>query len=134
MKELIVTTIDDTAVKDLFAGLAAAWDANDADAYARLYADDASVVTSGNHSHGRDEIRAFVAAGFDGRLKGTTSAEQLDKVRFVADDVAIVEGVSGFLMPGEQTVRAGLGRRATWVLARAGGEWLVAAYHNSSIN
>ena len=129
-----MTTIEDTAVQDLFAGLTAAWDANDADAFAGFYTDDAGVVTGAGAVQGRDEIRAFMAAGFAGRLKGTRSVETLGRVRFVGDEVAIVESVSGFLMPGEQTVRDGVDRLATWVLARDRGGWLVAAYHNCAVS
>lgn len=131
MTTLKESTVDETAVKDLLAQMVAAWDANDAAAFASLYGDDASVVTAGRYVQGRDDIHAFMSAGFAGALAGTKSVEQPQQVRFVGADVAIVSSVSGYVMAGEQTVRDEMARRATWVLNRkADGGWLVESYHN----
>jgi uncharacterized protein (TIGR02246 family) len=129
-----MTTLDrETEVKDLFDRSTAAWDANDADAFAALYTEDASVVTSVGVSLGREAVRAFMSAGFEGRLKGTKAVENLNSVRFVGGDVAIVDSVSAFVLPGETSVRPGMERRATYVLDRTGGDWRIAAYHNCAI-
>jgi uncharacterized protein (TIGR02246 family) len=124
----------ETAVKDLLARMSAAWDANDAAAFAGLYTDSATVVTTGTYTQGRDEIRAFMAAGFAGPLKGTTSVDEQQRIRFLTEDVAIVNSISGFILPGERAVPAGLERRATWVLTRADGDWLVESYHNCPVD
>lgn len=127
-------TADETAVKDLLGRMVAAWGAHDADAFTEMYSDDASVVTSASYTQGKDAIRAFMTAGFAGPLKGTTSVEQPQQIRFVGSDVAIVNSISGFIPPGEKAVPAALQRRATWVLARGGNGWLVESYHNSAAN
>jgi uncharacterized protein (TIGR02246 family) len=125
---------DETAVKDLLGRMVAAWGANDADAFAELYTDEATVVTAGSQQQGKDEIRAFMAAGFAGPLKGTTSMEEPQRIRFVAQDVAIVNSLGGFILPGGEAVLPGLQRQATWVLTRAGSGWLVESYHNCAAN
>ena len=127
-------TADETAVKDFLRQMGAAWDANDADAFAELYADEATVVTADSQQQGKEEIRAFMAARFAGQLKDTTSTEDPQRIRFVARDVAIVNSLSGFMLPGEKEVLPSLQRRSTWVLSRAGSGWLVESYHNSAAN
>jgi uncharacterized protein (TIGR02246 family) len=127
-------TTDETAVRALLARLSAAWAANDADAYAALYADDASVVTTGILTRGRDAIRAFMAAGFAGRMKGSTSVEEPDGVRIIAPGVAVVTTVSGFRLPGESAVPDARKRRATWVFADGAQGWRVEAYHNCPVD
>jgi uncharacterized protein (TIGR02246 family) len=47
-----------------------------ANAFAELYTEEATVVTAGSQQQGKDEIRAGMAAGFAGPLKGTTSMEE----------------------------------------------------------
>ena len=123
-------TTDELAVRDLLERLGAAWDAGDADAFADRYTQDARVVTTGTYTQGREQIRAFMVAGFAGPLKGTTSVERPQQVRFLADNVAIVDSISGYTQPGEQRVPPSIERRATWVLTRTGADWLVESYHN----
>jgi uncharacterized protein (TIGR02246 family) len=125
---------DEAAVKDLLGQMVAAWGANDADAFAQLYTEEATVATAGAQQQGREAIRAFMAAGFAGPLKGTTSTEDAQRIRFVAPDVAIVNTLGGFILPGGQAVLPSLQRQATWVLSRAGSGWLVESYHNCAAN
>lgn len=125
---------DETAVKDLLGRMVAAWDANDADAFADLYTEEATVATAGSRQQGKDEIRAYMAAGFAGPLKGTTSTEEPQRIRFIAEDVAIVNSLGGFILPGEKAVLPSLQRQATWVLTRGGSGWLVESYHNCAAN
>lgn len=121
---------DEAAVKDVLASAVAAWDANDADAFAELYTDDASVITAGSHQQGKETIRAFMAGGFAGPLKGTKSMEDPQDVRFVTDDVAVVTSLGGFIFAGEDKLRDDMERRATWVIVRRGNDWRVETYHN----
>ena len=60
------TTIDTTVTEPILATVSA-WDANDADAFAEVYAPDATVVlTGGTFLRGREEIRRYMTAGFAG--------------------------------------------------------------------
>jgi uncharacterized protein (TIGR02246 family) len=125
-------TDKDTAVRQILRDITAAWDSNDADAFAAHYLDDATVVLPGGVLHrNREEIRAFMAAGFDGPLKGTTGIDDPEIVRFAGSDVAVVVSRAGFLLPGETELPASRQRRATWTLVRGDGGWRVAAYTNT---
>jgi uncharacterized protein (TIGR02246 family) len=127
---MITTETIDTAVRGRLAESVAAWDAQDADAFAALYADDASVIiSSGANLRGREQIQQYMAAGFAGPLAGTRGYENPQSIR-VLGDVALVTSESGFSLPGEASVPAERVRRSTWVLSRHGEQWLVEAYHN----
>jgi uncharacterized protein (TIGR02246 family) len=129
----MLTTDTNTDVRDVIQATIAAWSANDADAFAALYAQDATVVLQGGtFLRGRDDIRTYMEAGFAGRLRGTRGRDAQESVRVIGD-TAVVVSLSGFLLPGEDTVAAQRLRRATWTLARHQSGWLVEAYHSCSM-
>ncbi len=111
-----------------------AWEANDADAMVAVYLDDATVVQPGVLKKDRQEIRATMAAGFEGPLKGSRVIDTPQNVRFVNDETAIVVSEGGIVFPGETTCPSDRRVRATWVVAKRDGHWFVAAYHNSPLN
>jgi len=127
-------TTTDKAVLDVLAAMYAAWAAEDADGIARLYTEDATVTMPGFYHAGREAVRAWFAAGFAGRLKGSAAIDDPHSVRFCGPDAAIVTSQGGVLMAGETEVPAARQVRATWVLARRDGEWLIAAYHNAPLH
>ena len=111
-----------------------AWADGDADAFARLYTDDATVVQPGIYKENNEVIRTTMAAAFAGPLKGSTVLDKPQGVRFLGPDTAVVITESGILMPGQTDLPAGGLVRCTWVLTRRDGQWYVAAYHNSPAN
>ncbi|GAA4305470.1 uncharacterized protein (TIGR02246 family) [Actinomadura luteofluorescens] len=121
---------DETAVREVFDRLYKAWGDGDADAFADLYAEDATVVMPGVFNRGREAVRDFMAAGFAGPLKGSRGVDEPEDVR-VHGDTAIVVSKAGIIMAGEQEVPPERERVATWVLSRRDGRWLVAAYANA---
>jgi uncharacterized protein (TIGR02246 family) len=134
MTSTLPTTGLDTeqhAVREVIDGVYTAWADNDADAFAALYLADATVVQPGVYKNSREVVRTSMAAAFAGPLKGSTVIDQLLNVRILGDDVAVVISEGGVMMSGETEVPAQRRVRATWVLAKRGGKWLIAAYHNS---
>jgi uncharacterized protein (TIGR02246 family) len=125
---------NEEAVREILAGTVQAWTANDAEAFANLYAEDATVMlATGVHLRGRPEIRAYMAAGFAGPLRGTRGLDEVEDVRLLGDDAAVVVSRSGFCAEGEAQPLADRQRRATWVLSRRGMVWSVDAYANCPI-
>jgi uncharacterized protein (TIGR02246 family) len=127
-------TSEDKAVIDVLDRFYVAWAAGDADTIADLYTKDATVVMPGVYDTSADEVRAFFTAGFAGPLKGSSAIDEERSVRLYGSDAAIVISTSGILMAGETSVPAPRLVRATWVLARQDGRWLIAAYHNCALN
>jgi uncharacterized protein (TIGR02246 family) len=121
---------EENNVRAVLRSITAAWDANDAEAFAAHYVPDAMVVLPGGIFHrDREEIRAWMTAGFDGPLKGTRGVDEPELVR-VTGDSAVVVSRAGFLGPGETALPAARERRATWTLRRTPEGWRVAAYAN----
>lgn len=118
------------AILDLFRRLYAAWGDNDADAFVALYRPDATVVMPGVLHRGREAVRAHMAAGFAGPLKGSRGVDEPLDIR-VLGETAIVVSAAGILMAGEDELPTERRRHATWVLHRTDGAWAVAAYANA---
>ncbi|HXA34065.1 MAG TPA: SgcJ/EcaC family oxidoreductase [Acidimicrobiales bacterium] len=111
-----------------------AWAAGDADAFAQLYTDDATVVQPGIHKKNKEDIRTTMAAGFAGPLKGSRVLDEPQSVRFLGSDTAVVITEGGILMAGQTELPAERWVRATWVLTKQDERWHVAAYQNSPAN
>ncbi|MFD6949698.1 DUF4440 domain-containing protein [Nocardiopsis sp. TSRI0078] len=129
-EDTVVAGRDERAVRALVDGVAAAWADNDADAFAELFAQDASLIGDA-YMRGREGIRAFMAQGFEGPYKGTRVDIRPLDVRFVREDVALVVTQGRVEVPGVPPEEADMAFFATCVMVRDGGGWLIAAYQNS---
>ena len=89
------------AVRETLRGVYDAWAANDADAFAASYVEDATVVLPGLYKDGKNEVRNYMAAAFDGPLKGSQGIDEPQNVRFLDDNTAVVVSEAGILMAGE---------------------------------
>ncbi|MEV1328125.1 SgcJ/EcaC family oxidoreductase [Micromonospora costi] len=125
------TAADPTAaVREVLHRLYAAWTDNDAEAFAALYREDATVVMPGVLHRGQDAVRAYMAAAFAGPLKGSRALDEPVDIR-VLGDTAVVVSTAGILLAGETEVPAERRRHATWTLHRRDGVWSIAAYANA---
>ncbi|WP_406837487.1 SgcJ/EcaC family oxidoreductase [Streptomyces sp. AHU1] len=131
----MTSTDADQDVRAVLDRLYAAWADHDADAFAALYTEDATVVMPGVLNDGREEIRAYIKAGFEGPLKGSRPLDEPRRIRFPRPGTAVVVSEAGILLPGESQVPADRRRRATWVLVRdpADGAWAITSYHNAAV-
>jgi uncharacterized protein (TIGR02246 family) len=118
-------------IRGVFGAIYAAWADNDADAFVAPYREDATVVMPGVYHRDREEIRASMAAGFSGPLKGSRAVDEPLGIRVIGDNTAVVVSKAGILLAGETTLPAGREVIATWVLVRQDGNWLVASYANA---
>ncbi|ALE06338.1 hypothetical protein AL755_14160 [Arthrobacter sp. ERGS1:01] len=118
-------------IEALFEEIYAAWADNDADAFVASYRDDATVVMPGVYHRNKEEIRASMAAGFRGPLKGSRAVDEPMGIRVLGNGTAIVASKAGILMAGESELPAGREVIATWVLVREDGNWFVASYANA---
>jgi uncharacterized protein (TIGR02246 family) len=126
-----MTDNDTTAVRDVLQRSYAAWAAADAEAFADLYAKDATVVLRGTFLRGRDAVRDYMTGAFAGRLKGSQGVDEPLDVQVVGGHTAIVVSEAGVRMPGETTVPDERKVIATWTLSKEDGRWRVIAYANT---
>ena len=120
----------DRQVREILKEVYAAWEANDADAFAKPYAELATATLPGVYLSGRQAIRDAMAALFAGELKGSRGIYEVREIRFVAADAAIVTSKGAVLLVGQAEPDAASRALETWVLSRQDGTWRVQAFHN----
>ena len=119
------------AVRAVFDETSQAWAQGDADAFAARYAADATVILPGRYLQGREAIRTAMAAAFAGPMKNSRRIHRVNAVRFTDPGTALVITDSITALPGEPEPPVQQHERATWVLSRHDGHWLIHAYHSS---
>jgi uncharacterized protein (TIGR02246 family) len=110
----------------------AAWDRNDAEEFAAVYTEDATLILSGDRFfEGREHIARELALSFAGPHKGTRLIADVVSFHWIAPGLAAIVTEGGVVAPGEDTFVWDRALRATWVAARQeDGGYLVAAYQN----
>jgi len=124
-------TSQDNAIRAVFVQTSRAWADGDGEAFAEWYAPDATVILPGVYLPGQDAIREAMAAAFAGPLKNTRRIHEVHSIRFTDPGTAIVITDSVTVPHGEPEPAAHQRERATWVLSRRDGRWLIDAYHSS---
>jgi uncharacterized protein (TIGR02246 family) len=129
------TTIDDTtAVREVPQRIIAAWAENDGDAFADVFTEDATMILPGGiYVTGREGIRAFMSAAYSGPYKGTRVFGEPVSAKFLGTEAAVLVTKGGVLTGKETEVAPERAVRATWVLAKQDGQWLITAYQNTPI-
>ena len=121
---------DQAAIAAVPARMVAAWRAHDADAFAELFADDGTMILPGVYCSGREAIREFMAAGYAGPYQGTTVTGQPIAVRPLAPGAVAVLTEGGVIAAGAGELAAEDAIRASWILVKRDGEWVLAVYQN----
>jgi len=124
---------DAAAIHAVLVGSYDAWAANDADGMVAHYTPDATAIMPGSFRGSREAIRDSMASAFSGPLKNTSTYNKQLSLRFLGNDAAIVISESGILFGDQTDVTDAAKVNATWVLEKRGGQWLIAAYHNSPV-
>jgi uncharacterized protein (TIGR02246 family) len=128
-------SVEMAAVANVPQRIIEAWEKHDAEAFAAVFTPDGTMVMPGDvFRQTRESIRAFMVAGYAGVYRGTRVTGKPISARFINQDVAVLITEGGVLVPGETEPAPERAIRATWVVARHGQDWLLAAYHNCPIN
>jgi uncharacterized protein (TIGR02246 family) len=125
---------DDTAVRDLFAQLLAAWGRGDGPAYGALFTEDADYIAfDGSRTRGQQEIVTSHQRLFDSWLKGTRLVGQIDTLRFLSPDTALLHATGGTIFPRQHDERGRRPSIQTLVAVKRDGAWRFTAFHNCRI-
>ena len=119
---------DEAAIRALEAAYDGAWNADDIEALCALLTPDVVVIDPfGGVTEGREEVRIFFRSLFESGASGSTHASRIDAIRFVTDDVALVDAqatIEGLRLPwneaGEPVVHS-----FTDVTVRDGAVWRI---------
>jgi uncharacterized protein (TIGR02246 family) len=131
---------DETAVRNIIQEEIAAWNAGDAAAFARHFAADGTFTNiRGQFFTGREAFMERHDFIFKGIYRGTTMKQDVVSLKFVRPDVTVVETLTAVigiqkLPPGMSADAKGrLRSRLLQVMVKDGGEWKIAAFHNTDV-
>jgi uncharacterized protein (TIGR02246 family) len=120
---------DESGVRTLLDQIYTAMKTNDADAYVEGYAEQVTVAMPGAYFRDRAALHEAIRGLFGGPLAGATGSYDVQSIRFLGSDVAVVVSL-GTVLLAEQRAGEVEPWLDTWVLARSGGYWKVAAFHS----
>lgn len=127
-------TTDAEQLTALFARMCRAWTDGDADAYGACFTDDCDYVSfDGSRSHGRATVVRDHDTLFSGVLHGSSLVGEVESVRFLSDDVAVLHGTGAVLTAWRTTLPKGRDTRNTIVAVRTADGWRFSAIHNGRI-
>jgi uncharacterized protein (TIGR02246 family) len=121
---------DQAAVWAVTQKVIAAWANNDADAFARIFAEDATLILPGLLRTGREEIRAYMANAFAGPYKGSRVTGKPINIKFLSPEAVLIITHGGVLKQGETQLSDVRAIRAMWLIVKRDGQWLLTAYQN----
>jgi uncharacterized protein (TIGR02246 family) len=97
----MTTDADKAAIAALTQRMVAGWAYGEAETIADLFVEDGTMILPGVFCAGRDEVRAYFAAAFEGRYKGTQVTGKPISIRSLGPDAAILLSQGGVLAAGE---------------------------------
>src|ERR671911_340446 len=135
MHEKTTTTpADEQAVRDLYTELMDGWNRGSGEDFAAVFTEDGDLVAfDGTHFKGRQEIAPFHQQLFDKWMKETRLVGQVEHVRFLSPDVALLHAVGGTVMRGKTEPSPERDSIQTLVAVRQNGEWRLAAFQNTRV-
>lgn len=111
----------------------AAWDANDADAFAGMFAQNGSMLVGDRQLMNSEEIAAYMTEAFAGPYRGSRLAEEPVEIRMLTDSVALAVTEGGIIPAGQDSFAPAAKVRGTWIIVAAGDDWRVLSRQTSPI-
>jgi uncharacterized protein (TIGR02246 family) len=118
-------------VQELYRALLAAWNADDAEAFAASFADDGEVVGfDGSEMTGREAIARELGRIFADHATGSYVGI-VRGVRRIGDDAFLLRAVAGVVPAGADDLRPELNAVQSLVASWRDGRWQIDLYHNT---
>jgi len=111
----------------------AAWDANDADAFADMFVENGSMLVGDRQLMNREEIREYMAEAFSGAYQGSKLTEEPLEIRLLNDTVALAVTDGGIIPKGADSVAPDDLVRGTWLIVRTDNDWRIVSRQTSPI-
>lgn len=115
---------DEAAVRTTLAAFYEGWNAHDADRMASVFADDVDHINVfGEWHRGRESMRTELRTLHAGPLKGSAKIPTIEKIRWLACAVAVVQVSAQSPTGANQNI-------GTYVLEKQNGAWRVVSFTN----
>ena len=126
--------VTDAELVHLFERMCAAWTAGDAEGYGACFTEDSDYVSyDGTHARGRREMVANHDRLFRGVLTGSALVGEVESVRHLRDDVAVMHATGSVQRPWRARLPKRRLSRQTIVAVRTDDGWRIAALHNGRV-
>ncbi|MFE0381312.1 SgcJ/EcaC family oxidoreductase [Streptomyces inhibens] len=124
----------DEQITQLFKQFVQAWTDNDAAAFGTCFTADADYVSyDGTHATGRPALQDNHDRLFRGVLAGSALVGDLEAIRHITAEVAVVHGTASVLMPWRSELPKRRLSRQTLVVVRTEQGWRISALHNGRV-
>ncbi|MFF3291088.1 SgcJ/EcaC family oxidoreductase [Streptomyces sp. NPDC003023] len=124
----------DEQIMQLFQRFMQAWTDNDAVAFGACFTADADYVSyDGTRATGREALQDNHDRLFRGVLAGSALVGDLEAIRRIGADVAVVHGTASVLMPWRSELPERRLSRQTLVVVRTEQGWRISALHNGRV-
>jgi uncharacterized protein (TIGR02246 family) len=118
-------------VRDLYHRMIAGWNAGDAAAMTRDFADDGQIVGfDGSEVSGRERIASYLAGIFAGH-KVASFVTLVREVRELAPDVMLLRAHAGMVPPDKAEINRATNAVQTLVAVKRGDRWQIALFQNT---
>ena len=129
-----VTDRDDQEIRQLYDECMMAWTRGDARSFGNKFTADVDYVPfDGTHVVGRQSVVANHDQLFRGVLTGSALVGEVESIRYVHADVAIVHTLGSVLMPWRSKLPKKRLSRQTIVAVRTDDGWRFTAFHNTRV-
>lgn len=134
MTDIAELTKADTEIRELFDRLLTAWGDNDAAAYGACFTEDSDYVSyDGSRAVGRADMQHAHDQLFRGVLSGSRLVGEIESIRHLSPDTALVHANASVLMPWRSELPKRRLSRQTLVAVRTERGWLLTALHNGRV-
>jgi uncharacterized protein (TIGR02246 family) len=125
---------DDRQIRQLFDQFMQTWTAGDARAFGACFTEDSDYVSyDGTRAVGRAQHQDNHDRLFRGVLAGSALTGELESIRHIAPDVAIIHGTASVLMPWRSRLPERRRSRQSIIVVRTEQGWRITAIHNGRV-
>ena len=126
--------LDEKLIRKTEASYDQAWRNNDIESLMACFKEDALIISPRNDvAFGKDQIRKLFTDLLAGDAKSTKHTSRINRINFVTDDVAVVDGEAS-IDAAENLTTIVTQHRFTDILVRSGENWLIAQIRAYSAN
>jgi uncharacterized protein (TIGR02246 family) len=111
----------------------AAWERNDADAFADVFTENGSMLAGDEQLTDREQIRSYMTEAFAGPLHGSRLSVQPLDIRLLAGEVGMAITQGGVIEQGAKELDPVAEARGVWVTTRQDDEWRLVSYQTSPL-